>query len=160
MRLITSGQLVRRSQFVIRTNYLVRVNKASSHQKNLDVGANLFIGNLDPEIDEKLLYDTFSAFGVILQTPKIMRDPDTGNSKGWSLIFKDDFMVILSFRIRVHQLFFIRGRRCCARSHERTIPLQSTHNNKVRSSKCHTFIIKATSLNLQTPAQTNNTTVV
>ena len=61
---------------------LVRVNKASSHQKNLDVGANLFVGNLDPEIDEKLLYDTFSAFGVILQTPKIMRDPDTGNSKG------------------------------------------------------------------------------
>ena len=59
----------------------IRVNKASSHQKNLDVGANLFIGNLDPEVDEKLLYDTFSAFGVILQTPKIMRDPETGNSK-------------------------------------------------------------------------------
>ena len=45
--------------------------KASSHNKNLDVGANIFIGNLDPEIDEKLLYDTFSAFGVILQTPKV-----------------------------------------------------------------------------------------
>jgi len=37
----------------------------------LDVGANIFIGNLDPDIDEKLLYDTFSAFGVILQTPKV-----------------------------------------------------------------------------------------
>ena len=49
----------------------VRVNKASAHQKNLDVGANIFIGNLDPEVDEKLLYDTFSAFGVILQTPKV-----------------------------------------------------------------------------------------
>ena len=45
--------------------------QASAHQKNLDVGANLFIGNLDPEVDEKLLYDTFSAFGVILQTPKV-----------------------------------------------------------------------------------------
>ena len=66
--------------------FSVRVNKASSHQKNLDVGANLFVGNLDPEIDEKLLYDTFSAFGVILQTPKIMRDPDTGNSKGKYLL--------------------------------------------------------------------------
>uniref|UniRef100_A0A8C5TIX9 Splicing factor 3b subunit 4 n=1 Tax=Malurus cyaneus samueli TaxID=2593467 RepID=A0A8C5TIX9_9PASS len=44
----------------------IRVNKASAHNKNLDVGANIFIGNLDPEIDEKLLYDTFSAFGVIL----------------------------------------------------------------------------------------------
>ncbi|CAG0912981.1 unnamed protein product [Notodromas monacha] len=64
----------------------VRVNKASAHQKNLDVGANLFIGNLDPEVDEKLLYDTFSAFGVILQTPKIMRDPESGNSKGFAFI--------------------------------------------------------------------------
>lgn len=50
----------------------IRVNKASAHQKNLDVGANIFIGNLDPEVDEKLLYDTFSAFGVILQTPKVV----------------------------------------------------------------------------------------
>lgn len=50
----------------------IRVNKASAHQKNLDVGANIFIGNLDPEVDEKLLYDTFSAFGVILQTPKVI----------------------------------------------------------------------------------------
>jgi RNA recognition motif-containing protein len=50
----------------------IRVNKASAHQKNLDVGANIFIGNLDPEVDEKLLYDTFSAFGVILTTPKVI----------------------------------------------------------------------------------------
>ncbi|XP_061395407.1 splicing factor 3B subunit 4 [Musca vetustissima] len=64
----------------------IRVNKASAHQKNLDVGANIFIGNLDSEVDEKLLYDTFSAFGVILQTPKIMRDPETGNSKGFAFI--------------------------------------------------------------------------
>jgi splicing factor 3B subunit 4 len=64
----------------------VRVNKASAHQKNLDVGANVFIGNLDPEVDEKLLYDTFSAFGVILQTPKIMRDPESGNSKGFAFV--------------------------------------------------------------------------
>ncbi len=45
--------------------------QAASNTKNLDVGANVFIGNLDPEIDEKLLYDIFSAFGVILQTPKV-----------------------------------------------------------------------------------------
>lgn len=67
-------------------NKPIRVNKASAHQKNLDIGANIFIGNLDPEVDEKLLYDTFSAFGVILQTPKIMRDPETGNSKGYAFI--------------------------------------------------------------------------
>ncbi|VDN14226.1 unnamed protein product [Dibothriocephalus latus] len=67
-------------------NKPIRVNKASANQKNLDIGANIFIGNLDPEVDEKLLYDTFSAFGVILQTPKIMRDPETGNSKGYAFI--------------------------------------------------------------------------
>lgn len=49
----------------------IRVNKASAHQENLDVRANIFIGSLDPEFDEKLIYDTFSAFGVILQTPEV-----------------------------------------------------------------------------------------
>jgi len=32
------------------------------------VGANIFIGNLDSDVDEKMLYDTFSVFGVILST--------------------------------------------------------------------------------------------
>ncbi|CAB3405422.1 unnamed protein product [Caenorhabditis bovis] len=64
----------------------IKVNKASAHEKNMDVGANIFVGNLDPEVDEKLLYDTFSAFGVILQVPKIMRDVDTGSSKGFAFV--------------------------------------------------------------------------
>ncbi|GMT37458.1 hypothetical protein PFISCL1PPCAC_28755, partial [Pristionchus fissidentatus] len=64
----------------------IKVNKASAHEKNMDVGANMFIGNLDPEVDEKLLFDTFSAFGVIMQVPKIMRDPDSGNSKGFAFV--------------------------------------------------------------------------
>ena len=77
----------------------VRVNKASAHQKNLDVGANIFIGNLDPEVDEKLLYDTFSAFGVILTTPKIQRDPETGNSKVQAFVCRisaefDQFVIL------------------------------------------------------------------
>ncbi|PKC13919.1 hypothetical protein RhiirA5_495786 [Rhizophagus irregularis] len=42
----------------------------TSDKKNLDVGASLFIRNLDPGVGEKMLYDTFSAFGVIVQTPK------------------------------------------------------------------------------------------
>jgi RNA recognition motif-containing protein len=45
----------------------IRVNKAAAGEKNIEVGANLFVGNLDPEVDEKLLFDTFSAFGVLLQ---------------------------------------------------------------------------------------------
>ncbi|XP_051127078.1 uncharacterized protein LOC127248663 [Andrographis paniculata] len=69
----------------------IRVNKASQDKKSVDVGANLFIGNLDPDVDEKLLYDTFSAFGVIVTNPKIMRDPDTGNSRGFGFISYDSF---------------------------------------------------------------------
>ncbi|KAJ3172587.1 Splicing factor 3B subunit 4 [Geranomyces variabilis] len=69
----------------------IRVNKATSDRKNLEVGASLFIGNLDPDVEEKLLYDTFSAFGVIVQTPKVARDPDTGNSKGYGFVAFDNF---------------------------------------------------------------------
>ncbi|CAN4088754.1 unnamed protein product [Withania somnifera] len=49
----------------------IRVNKASQDKKSVDVGANLFVGNLDPDVDEKLLYDTFSAFGVVVSNPKV-----------------------------------------------------------------------------------------
>lgn len=71
----------------------IKVNKAQqpSKARTLEVGANLFVGNLDPEVDEKLLYDTFNAFGVIIGTPKIMRDPDTGESRGFGFINFDCF---------------------------------------------------------------------
>jgi len=70
----------------------MRVNKSSgADKKNEDVGANIFVGNLDPELDEKLLYDTFSAFGMVTQTPKIARDPETGNSKGFGFVSYDSF---------------------------------------------------------------------
>lgn len=52
----------------------IKVNKASQDKRIQDVGANLFIGNLDIEVDQKLLYDTFSNFGMIIST-KINRDP-------------------------------------------------------------------------------------
>jgi RNA recognition motif-containing protein len=45
--------------------------QSSSDKKQLDVGANLFIGGLDPNVDERLLYDTFSAFGVMSTTAKV-----------------------------------------------------------------------------------------
>jgi len=47
----------------------LRINKAAVDKKlNEDAGwgANLFIGNLDTEVDEKLLYDTFTQFGAVL----------------------------------------------------------------------------------------------
>ncbi|KAK0458487.1 uncharacterized protein EV420DRAFT_1620664 [Desarmillaria tabescens] len=57
----------------------IRVNKASSDKKQLDVGANL------------LLYDTFSAFGMMATTAKIARDPGTGTSKGYGFVSYTDF---------------------------------------------------------------------
>ncbi|KAH7107280.1 hypothetical protein BKA62DRAFT_128058 [Auriculariales sp. MPI-PUGE-AT-0066] len=69
----------------------IRVNKASSDKKQLDVGANLFIGNLDENVDERLLYDTFTAFGILSQPAKIARDPNTMASKGYGFISYADF---------------------------------------------------------------------
>jgi len=74
----------------------MRVSKSSLDKKtgsgSLDVGANLFIGNLDPaDVDEKLLYDTFGAFGTIIKPPKIMRDDMTNTSKGFGFVSFDAF---------------------------------------------------------------------
>eukprot|EP00922_Rhytidocystis_sp_ex-Travisia-forbesii_P018400 GHVS01027328.1.p1 GENE.GHVS01027328.1~~GHVS01027328.1.p1 ORF type:complete len:337 (+),score=42.09 GHVS01027328.1:1324-2334(+) len=68
----------------------LRCNKASQDKRTLEVGANLFIGNLDPEVDDKMLYDTFVSFGAILSA-KVMRDPDTGDSKGFGFVSYDTF---------------------------------------------------------------------
>lgn len=69
----------------------IKVNKATQDKRSLDVGANIFIGNLDPDVDEKLLYDTFSAFGGIIQNPKIMCDPDSGLSRGYGFVSFESF---------------------------------------------------------------------
>ena len=50
----------------------IRVNKASyDTKKPVDVGANLFIGNIDETADETALYDTFATFGAIAEHPKV-----------------------------------------------------------------------------------------
>ncbi|OMH80580.1 Splicing factor 3B subunit 4 [Zancudomyces culisetae] len=69
----------------------IRVNKALADKKPTDVGANVFISNLDYSVDEKQLYDTFSSFGNIISMPKIVRDLETGNSKGYGFISFDNF---------------------------------------------------------------------
>ena len=69
----------------------LRANKASANQKNQDIGANIFIGNLDPEVDEKLLYDTFASFGSILQTPKIMRDFSNNSPRCYAFVNYSSF---------------------------------------------------------------------
>ena len=72
-------------------NRPIKVNPAAQDKRITEVGANLFIGNLDPEVDDKLLYDTFSAFGGITQTPNIACDPETGISKGYGFVSFDSF---------------------------------------------------------------------
>ncbi|POY74401.1 hypothetical protein BMF94_2595 [Rhodotorula taiwanensis] len=69
----------------------IRVNMASSDRKQLDIGANLFVGNLDPNVDERMLFDTFMAFGTLVQPAKISRDLTTGASKGFGFISYDSF---------------------------------------------------------------------
>ncbi|KAG4217854.1 hypothetical protein PC116_g33666, partial [Phytophthora cactorum] len=70
---------------------LLRVNKASADkQKPLEIGAELFIGNLDPMVDEKVLYDTFSRFGTLIAPPKVARD-DNGLSKGYGFVSYSSF---------------------------------------------------------------------
>ncbi|TDZ74108.1 Splicing factor 3B subunit 4 [Colletotrichum trifolii] len=69
----------------------LRVNKASADkQKQAEVGAELFVGNLDAMVDEKILYDTFSRFGPLVSLPKVARE-DSGNSKGFGFISYADF---------------------------------------------------------------------
>jgi splicing factor 3B subunit 4 len=53
----------------------IRVNKASYDKKQVDVGANLFIGSLDESVEESQLFDTFSTFGTIAEHPKVSRVP-------------------------------------------------------------------------------------
>lgn len=58
--------------------------------KIIDVGANLFIGNLDELIDENFLYSTFSRFGTLIKRPTVARD-EQGRSKGYGFLSFIDF---------------------------------------------------------------------
>lgn len=68
----------------------IHVNKSSQDKRTQEVGANLFVGNLNEDVDEKTLRDVFSSFGIVLST-KIMRDPETGESKGYGFVSYDNF---------------------------------------------------------------------
>lgn len=68
----------------------IRVDKSAQDRKMNDVGANLFVGGLDETVDEKILHDTFSAFGTLIDTPRVMRD-ESGASRGFGFVKFDDF---------------------------------------------------------------------
>ena len=70
----------------------LKVNKASADKKNLDVGANLFVGNLDPIVDDTMLQETFKSFGNVISA-KIAREGEggTGPSRGFGFVSFDAF---------------------------------------------------------------------
>lgn len=78
----------------------IRVNKASADKRGMGTGANgvpgsggegqgvgaeLFVGNLDSMVDEKVLFETFQRFGPLVAPPKISRD-ESNLSKGYGFI--------------------------------------------------------------------------
>jgi splicing factor 3B subunit 4 len=71
----------------------LRVSKSALQDDNSrDVGANLFVGNLDPDsVDEQILHDTFAAFGVLIRPVNIPRDEETGQGKGYAFVSYDSF---------------------------------------------------------------------
>lgn len=69
----------------------MKVNRSSMDKKSQDVGARLFIGNLDPLVDEKLLYETFGGFGELLENPSVSKDPVGGASRGFGFVSYTSF---------------------------------------------------------------------
>lgn len=74
----------------------IRVNKASADKRGPNgeggglgggagVGAELFVGNLNDMVDEKVLYDTFSRFGPLVAAPKVARD-EANLSRGYGFV--------------------------------------------------------------------------
>lgn len=68
----------------------IKVNKATQDKRTQEVGANIFVGNIHEDVDEKMLRDVFSSFGIVLST-KIMRDPETSVSKRYGFVSYDNF---------------------------------------------------------------------
>jgi splicing factor 3B subunit 4 len=68
----------------------IKVNKATQDKRTQEVGANIFVGNIHEDVDEKMLRDVFSSFGIVLST-KIMRDPESGTSKRYGFVSYDNF---------------------------------------------------------------------
>lgn len=48
-------------------------------------GVSLYVGNLDPEVNEQRLYEHFVQYGHIINT-KVMRDSYNGESRGFGFV--------------------------------------------------------------------------
>ena len=75
----------------------IRINRAAADKHSDDqYHARLFIGNLDPSVDEKQLYDTFSQFGALLSARVMMQPAPDGQgpemSRGFGFVLYDSFV--------------------------------------------------------------------
>mmetsp|Transcript_3795 Transcript_3795/g.8358 ORF Transcript_3795/g.8358 Transcript_3795/m.8358 type:complete len:399 (-) Transcript_3795:47-1243(-) len=87
----------------------IRVQLSSVEREKLDVGANLFVGNLHDDVDEKTLHDVFSTFGELIDTPHITRDVDSGESKHFG------FVKFASFTAADNAIRAMNGQYVCGR---------------------------------------------
>jgi len=65
----------------------VKVNWAfaGSHKEDTSSHFHIFVGDLSPELDDKALYNAFSAFGSISDA-RVMWDQNTGRSRGYGFV--------------------------------------------------------------------------
>lgn len=88
------GKLLRVRTLDTKSNLASGNNSGGSNNNSsgsVDIGAKIFINNLNPLIDEKYLTDAFSKFGKLVDQPFIDRDSESGESKGSGYIIFDDF---------------------------------------------------------------------
>ena len=71
-------------------NKPIKVNKASQDKRTQEVGAKVFVGNLSEHVDERLLREVFSQFGIVLSS-EVKRDPETGRSRRYGFVSFDNF---------------------------------------------------------------------
>jgi RNA recognition motif-containing protein len=84
----------------------IRVNKASADkQKTVEIGAELFVGNLDPMVAEQVLFDTFSRFGNLVNPPKVRSPPDIAR---WTLLTAFFFFFCYYYRLPVMTTISLR----------------------------------------------------
>jgi hypothetical protein len=62
----------------------IRINKASQDKNSNEVGANLFIGNLDPEVDEKVRVWGFGVLYCVMFDQGPRWCPGLELCRGWS----------------------------------------------------------------------------
>eukprot|EP00518_Triparma_eleuthera_P020873 CAMPEP_0197556508 /NCGR_PEP_ID=MMETSP1320-20131121/15263_1 /TAXON_ID=91990 /ORGANISM="Bolidomonas sp., Strain RCC2347" /LENGTH=208 /DNA_ID=CAMNT_0043117643 /DNA_START=268 /DNA_END=891 /DNA_ORIENTATION=- len=118
----------------------LRVNKSASATGPLNdgVGANLFVGNLDPEVDAKLLHDTFSAFGPLLKPPHVPVDDD-GAPKGFG------FLSFTTFEASDLAIEVMNNQFLCGRQITLSYALRKDGNGERHGSAAERMLAAATS---------------